>query len=123
MTRSGLRDAQDAVLDGEIGSGRDDIEVVWLYHHSICSLPYGHRRVAGKQLDHHAFVGRIEMLDKDEGHAGAGRKRLQEFSAGIEATSRGAYSDDCEISRSARRAECQGHATASGPIGPIRIAF
>ena len=73
MTRLGLGKMQGAVADRQIGSGRNDIEVVALDRHSIRCLPHIHRRVAGQQLHHHAFVGRIEMLDEDEGHAAAAR--------------------------------------------------
>ena len=37
------------------------------------------------------------MLDQDEGHAGAGRQRVQEFPAGIEAARRSADSDDGKV--------------------------
>ncbi len=37
------------------------------------------------------------MLDQDEGHAVAGRQRVHQLPAGIEAARRGAYSDDREV--------------------------
>jgi hypothetical protein len=37
--------------------------------HSVRGLPHGHRGMAGQKIDHHAFVGRIEMLHQNEGHA------------------------------------------------------
>ena len=110
MTRLGLREVQGAVADGEIGSGRNDIEVVALDRHSVRRLPHGHRRVAGQQVHHHAFVGRIEMLDQDEGHAVAGGQRVHELPAGIEAARRGAYSDDREV-RWAARSSARRHGT------------
>ena len=103
VARLGLREVQGAVADGEIGAGRNDIEVVALERHSVGGLPHGHRRVAGQQVHHHAFVGRIEMLDQDEGHAVAGRQRVQQLPAGVEAARRGADPDDDEISDAARR--------------------
>ena len=121
VTRLGLREVQGAVADGQIGSGRNDIEVVALDRHSIRRLPHGHRRVAGQQVHHHAFVGRIEMLDQDEGHAVAGGQRVHKLPAGIEATRRGAYSDDREVRRPARgAAHWQGRARpiAVGPLWP-----
>ena len=63
MTRLGLREVQGAVTDRQIGSGGDDVEVLALDQRSICCLPHGHRRVVGQQVHHHAFVGRIEVLD------------------------------------------------------------
>ena len=70
--------------------------------HSVRCLPHSHCRAAGQQINHHAFVGRVEMLDQDEGHAVAGRQRLQKLRAGIEATGRGANSDDREAAGTAR---------------------
>ena len=104
VTRLGLRKVQGAVADRQIGSGRNDIEVVALERHSIRRLPHGHRRVAGQQVDHHAFVGRIEMLDQDEGHADAGWQRVHELPASIKATRRGAYADNREVPTAATRA-------------------
>ena len=103
VTRLGLREVQGAVTDGKIGSGRNDIEMVALDRHSVRCLPHGHRRVAGQQVHHHAFVGRIEMLDQDEGHAVAGRQRVHQLPAGIEAARRGADADDREIPGVGRR--------------------
>jgi hypothetical protein len=65
-------------------------------------LPHSHRRAAGQQIHHHAFVGRVEMLDQDEGHAVACRQRLQKLRARIEATGRGANSDHREAAGMAR---------------------
>jgi hypothetical protein len=39
-------------------------------------------------------MGRIEVLDKDESHAVTGGEGIDELSAGVEATRRGAYPDD-----------------------------
>jgi hypothetical protein len=60
--------------------------------------------VAGQQIDHHAFVGRIEMLDKDKSHAYVGWQRVNELATGIKTTRRGAYSDDREVATAARLA-------------------
>src|ERR1700681_4162375 len=43
VTRLGLRELQSAVTDREIGSGRDDIEVLSLDQHSIGCLAYRHQ--------------------------------------------------------------------------------
>ena len=98
------REMQGAVDDGQIGARRNDIEVVALDRHSIRRLPHGHRGVAGQQVDHHAFVGRIEMLDQDEGHAVVGRQRADEFPARIKPARRGAYSDNREVTSVAKLA-------------------
>jgi hypothetical protein len=41
--------------------------------------------VAGKQIHHHAFMSRIEVLDQNKGHAGLRRQRGYKFLTGIEA--------------------------------------
>ena len=97
MARLGLREAQRAAADGKIGSRRNDIEVVARDRHSVDRLKHGHRRVASEQVHHHAFVGRVEVLHQDEGHAGIGRQRVDELPTGLKTTCRGANSDDREI--------------------------
>jgi hypothetical protein len=42
-------------------------------------------------------MGRIEVLNEDEGHADIGGQRIEELSAGVEAASRGANPDDREF--------------------------
>ena len=58
--------------------------------------------MARQQIDHHAVVGRVEVLYDDEGHAVDRRKRVQEFSARVEAAGRGADRDDWKIAIAAR---------------------
>ena len=121
MARLGLREMQRAIADREIGSGGNDIEVVALDRHSIRCLPHGHRRVAGQQVHHHAFVGRIEMLDEDEGHAVAGWQRAHELPAGIEAAGGGAYADDRKFLDLQRRTARRKHTRACWRSGCARV--
>ena len=59
--------------------------------------------MAGQQIDHHARMGRVEMLDQDESHAGAGRQRGEQLAESLEAAGRGAEPDDREtVSREQR---------------------
>ena len=67
-----LRKPQGAGLDREIGARRNDIEMFALDRHAVGRLTDFHRRMAGKQLHQHAFMGRIEVLDQNGGEAGAG---------------------------------------------------
>jgi len=60
--------------------------------------------VAGQQIDHHARMRRIEMLDQDEGHAGPGRERGQQSAESIEPAGRSAKPDDRETFSRKRRA-------------------
>ena len=55
-----------------------------LERHPVRRLLHLHCRMAGQQLDHHAAMGRIEMLDQDEGHAGVGRQRVEELAKRIQ---------------------------------------
>src|SRR6202142_2403713 len=50
--------------------------------------------MARQQIHHHAVVARVEVLHNDEGHAVDRRKRVQEFPARVQASSRGADRDD-----------------------------
>ena len=54
---------ESAIPDGKIGSGGNDVHVVGFDRHPICGLPHSHRCVTCQQIHHHAFMGRIEMLD------------------------------------------------------------
>ena len=72
------------------------------------------RGVAGKQIDHHAFVSRIEMLDKDKGHATVRGKRSDELPTGVKTARRSAdpYDRECAI-KGLRLAElCQKYGIA-----------
>ena len=88
MALQGFGQPEGAVLDCQIGAGRNEIDVVALELHPVCRLQNLHRRVAGQQIDHHALVLRIEMLDQHEGHAAVGRQRVEELLEGVEATCR-----------------------------------
>ena len=123
---AGCRNLQGATSDREIGSRRDDIKVVALDQHAILGLPHGHRRVAGQQIHHHAFVGRVEMLDQDKCHAVAGWQCAYKLPAGIEAAGRGANSDNRKRwSRAYGTVRGRGTAarSRSDRFGPMRTAF
>lgn len=106
----GLRKVQDVLTDGQVCSGRDDVEVLAFDRHPVLRLPHGQGRRSGEQIHHQTFVGGIEMLDEDEGHAGAGGKRSDQARARFEPARRGADADDHEIVTPARR-----------PLGRCRI--
>ena len=73
-----------------------------LDRHPVCCLLYLHRRMAGQQITHHARMRRIEVLDQNERHAGAGREGSEQPPGRIEAASRGADRDDWKITTTAR---------------------
>ena len=87
------------VVHREIDAGRNDIDALAFDRHSVGRLQDRHRRVAGEQVDHHAVVARVEVLDEDEGHAVIGGQRAEQLPAGVEAAGRGADRHDREIRR------------------------
>jgi hypothetical protein len=114
MRRRGLGEVQGAVADSKIGSGRDDIEMITFGQHAICRLLNDHRGMFGQQIHHHAFVGRIEMLD-NEGHADVGGQRIYQLRAGVETVSRRADRNDREALGIA------GAALPTGGLPPDRV--
>ncbi len=74
VTLRRLRESQGTAADREIGTRRNEIDMLALERHPVCCLLHRHRRMAGQQIDHHARVRRIEMLDQNECHAGGGRE-------------------------------------------------
>ena len=71
MSRLRLRKPQRSLFVGrEIDAGRNDIDVLALDRHSVGRQQDRHRRMARKQIDQHAIVARVEVLNDDEGHAG-----------------------------------------------------
>ncbi len=90
-------EVQRALGDREIGARRNDVEMVALR----CGMPSAACSTfidvwLGQQLDHHAFVIRIEMLHQDEGHAASRRQGVEELPAGVEPAGRRADGDDGE---------------------------
>src|SRR4029078_8971836 len=81
----------------------NDIDTVALGLHPIRHLQNRHRGVTGQQIDHHALVIWIEMLDQHEGHAAVGRKRLEETFEGVETPCRSPKRNNWEIHTSALR--------------------
>src|SRR5208282_4079563 len=104
VTLPRFREAEGTALDREIGTRRNEIDMLWLERHPVCCLLYLHRSMAGQQIDHHARMRRIEMLDQNEGHAGAGRERSKQPPEGVEAAGRGTEPDDPEAVMPERRA-------------------
>ena len=101
----GFGEPESALSNCQIGPRRNEIHVVALEAHPVCSLQHLHRRVTGQQIDHQALVLWIEMLDQHEGHAAVSRQRVEKPPEGVETTCRGPKSDDWEVNSAARR-EC-----------------
>jgi hypothetical protein len=88
---------EDAVPDRQISARRNEIDVVAFERHPVRGLQHLHRRVASQQIDHHALVLGIEMLDQHEGHAVGGRHGVEQLLEGVEATCRRPQCNDREI--------------------------
>ena len=120
VTLQWFREAQGTVADREIGARRNEIDMLALERHPVCCLLHRHRRMAGQQIDHHARMRRIEMLDQNERHAGAGREGSEQPAKGIEATSRGAEPDNREAVMPQRRATPLAMNAGSAASEPLR---
>src|SRR5439155_22759667 len=73
-----------------------DVEMVRLDLRPILSLVDPDPACAGNELRQGALVGRIEVLDQDEGHAGVGGQLPEEQATRLETAGRGADPDDGE---------------------------
>ena len=96
VTLARLRQAKGAGADREIGAGRDEIDMLGLERHAVRRLLDRQRRMAGQQIDHHACMRRIEMLDQNKSHSGAGREDREQPAKSIKASRRGAEPDNRE---------------------------
>ena len=86
-----------AVAHREIASRRDDVDVVGFEPHVFARFEYRHGGMRRQQLDHHARMGGVEMLDQDESHAGLGGQRREEGAKGFKPAGGGADRDHREV--------------------------
>src|SRR6202048_2727686 len=92
-----FRELKRACADRKIDPRRDEIDLIALDRHVLRRLQHLHRSVAGQKTDHHALVRRIEMLNQDEGHAGVGRKGVEELVESLQSPCRSAETDHPEV--------------------------
>ena len=92
--RIGLRQAQGAVLDGQIGARRDDVEVFRQDGHAVLGLQHRQGRMLGQQFHEHAGVSGIEVLDQHEGHCCRRGQGIEQLRARLKAAGRRADRDD-----------------------------
>ena len=71
--------------------------------HPVRRLQNCHRGVTGQQIDHHALMIWIEMLDQHEGHAAVGWQRLEEPFEGVETPCRSPKRNNRKIHTSTLR--------------------
>src|SRR6185437_17071302 len=72
------------------------IDVIRLDHGLVGDFHDGHFGGAGKEFGEFAFVGRVEVLNKDESHAGLGGNFFQKLRKGFVAAGGGANADNQE---------------------------
>ena len=92
------RDVKPACLERQRPARRDDIQVPGRDVRSVQGFEDGERRMIGEQLDQQALVGRIEMLDEDQGEVRPVAERVEKSAAGVE-TAGGRADGDHEIAR------------------------
>ena len=85
---------EDVVLNGQLRIGRDHVDVVALDPHPIDHFLHGNRRCAGEDVDEHAVVARIEVLDQYEGQSRLDRNGGNELDECFETSGRCADPDD-----------------------------
>ena len=81
-------------MDGQDLIGRNDVDVVALDNHAVGHFQDRHAGCFRQELRQGAFVPGRQMLDDDDRHPGARRKRLQECRQGFQTAGRSVYADD-----------------------------
>ena len=82
-----------AVVDGQVGVGRDQVDVAGLEAHPGLGLGHGQRRDPRQQFGQKALVSRRQMLHKEEGDVVFGRDVFEDFAEGFQAAGRAADAD------------------------------
>lgn len=77
-----------AATDRQISAGRNHVKLVWFDRHAVGRLTHLHRGMAGQELDQHALMGGVEMLDQNQRHAVTGGQCVEQFAARIQAAGR-----------------------------------
>jgi len=89
-----VRQTEPAVLDGEDGVWRDDVDVAGGDQRPFLGHVDRKRREACDNRGKRAFVSRIEVLDDDERHADIGGDLREERLERLDPTGRSANPDD-----------------------------
>jgi len=92
--RRGLGQPQGTAFDGQVGAGRDDIQVPGFDRHPVRGLQHRQGGALGQQVHEQAVLGGVEVLDQDEGHRRIGGQGVQQLPAGLKLTGRCAHGDD-----------------------------
>ena len=82
-----------AVMDGQIGVGRDQVDVAGQEAHPGLGLGHGQRRDPRQQFGQEALVSRRQVLHEEEGDVVLGRDVFEDFAEGFQAAGRAADAD------------------------------
>ncbi len=104
VARPGRREVQHPAAHGQVGAGRDDIQVLRLDRHPLRGLQDRHGGVLGQQLHQQALMAGVEVLDQDERHPSRGGESVQQPGAGLQPAGRLADRDHHEAVAPARQA-------------------
>ena len=111
------------VVHREKAPGRNDADVVWLEPHALARFNDRQRGMGGQQLDQHAGMGGIEMLDQDESHAAVGGKRREERAKRLQPAGGCADRDHREIDFTSLRARLFAAPVAAGRAASPRAVL
>src|SRR5882672_2248967 len=92
--RIGLCQTNGALVDREVAAGWYHIDPVRLDLAALTSLLDRQPGMLRQQIDHHARMIGIEMLNENEGHSTLWWNSLKDLPEGVQAACRGTNSDD-----------------------------
>ncbi len=120
---AGSKQVQRPVEDGHVLVGRDHVDVVRLDLHAVPDLDDLHGGGALEQLHHDPLVGRVQVLDDDEGHAASRGHVLQEQLQGLQAAGGGADADDGKSAARGRPVLPCGAGVSAGAVSAGSLRF
>lgn len=89
-------DLEHAIFNGEIHARRGDVDVIRQSSGVFPDFGDRHCGRARQDLRQHAVVGRVEVLDQHECHAGVGSHLVQQLAESFQTTSRRTDPNDRE---------------------------
>ena len=116
--RSWGRDSLSAVVHRDIASRRDDVDAVRFEPHVLAGFEHCQCSMRRQQLDHHARMDGVEMLNQDESHADLGGKRREECAIGLKPAGGGTNRGHREVGIARRNCALLRSAWAPCPLRP-----
>ena len=88
---------EHAARDGQESARRDHIDMVGLNRHPVRRQTNGHFGMAREQFGQKAFMGGVEVLDNEIGHAATGGQCAQKIAACLQPTGGSPDGDDRKV--------------------------